>query len=51
MTTSTNHVPQKAKLCQQIFCLRSENSPGRYFASEGKIDKSANYLAGHGQAG
>jgi len=36
MTTSKNHVPQKAKLSQQIFCL---------------IDKSSNCLAGHGRAG
>jgi len=25
MTTSKNHVPQKAKLSQQIFCLRRQN--------------------------
>ena len=30
---------------------KRQPSPSRYFASEGKIDKSANRLAGHGQAG
>jgi len=27
---------------------KRQNSPSRYFASEGKTDKSANCLAGHG---
>jgi len=30
---------------------KRQNSPGRYFASEGKMDMSAHYLAGHGRAG
>jgi len=48
--TSINHVPQKAKLSQQISFFRRQNSPGRYFASGGKIDKSAYCLASHGWA-
>jgi len=51
MSTSTNHVPQKAKQSQQIFCLRRKNNPRRYFASGDKIDKTANCLAGYGRAG
>jgi len=35
MSTSTKHVPQKAKYSQQIFCLQ--------------IDKTANCLSGHGR--
>jgi len=33
-----------------MFYLRRQNGPVRYFASEGKIDKSVNCLAGHGRA-
>jgi len=51
MSTSTNHVPQKAKKSQQIFCFRRQNSPWRYFATGDKIDKTANCLPGHGRAG
>jgi len=43
MTTSTNHVQQKAKMSQQIFCLKWQNSPGKY------IENFANYKAGHGR--
>jgi len=46
MSTSTNHVPEKAKQSQQLFCLRRQNSPWRYFASGDKIDRTANCLAG-----
>jgi len=51
MSTSTNHIPQKAKQPQKIFCLRRQNNLRRYFASGDKIDKTANCLAGHGWAG
>jgi len=50
MSTSTNHVPQKATLSQQVFCLR-RHSRWRHFASGNKIDKTANCLAGHGRTG
>jgi len=30
---------------------KKQNSPSRYLASEGNIDKSANCLSGHGRAG
>jgi len=46
MITSTKHVLPKAKWSHQLFCLRRQNSSGRYFASEGKTDKFANCLAG-----
>jgi len=34
---------------QPIMFHKRQNSNSRYFASEGKIDKTANCLAGHGQ--
>jgi len=34
-----------------IMFHKRQNSLSRYFASEGKIDKTANYLVGHGRAG